>query len=53
MGSCPSVPIDVFTAFFVLEMRKNLFQLVAKVVRKAEKCYHFKIGDFDTNTKSG
>ena len=32
---------------------KTLFQLAAKVARKAEKCYHFEIGDSDTNTKSG
>lgn len=34
---------------------KALFQLAIKVARKAEKCYHFKIGDADedsTNAKT-
>lgn len=32
---------------------KTLFQLAAKVARKAEKCYHFEIGDTDMgNAKS-
>ncbi len=34
-------------------MGKKLFQLATKVARKAEKCYHFEIGDSDTNSKSG
>ena len=31
---------------------KTLFQLAAKVARKAEKCYHFEIGDTDMDAKS-
>ncbi|WP_407451876.1 hypothetical protein [Fibrobacter sp.] len=31
---------------------KTLFQLAAKVARKAEKCYHFEIGDTDENPKT-
>lgn len=31
---------------------KMLFQLAAKVARKAEKCYHFEIGDTDENPKT-
>ena len=31
---------------------KNLFQLAVKVARKAEKCYHFEIGDTDIDAKS-
>lgn len=31
---------------------KNLFQLAVKVARKAEKCYHFEIGDIDIDAKS-
>ena len=33
-------------------MYKTLFQLAAKVARKAEKCYHFEIGDTDMDAKS-
>ena len=31
---------------------KILFQLAVKVARKAEKCYHFEIGDTEENPKS-
>ena len=31
---------------------KSLFQLALKVARKAEKCYHFEIGDTDIDAKS-
>jgi hypothetical protein len=31
---------------------KTLFQLAVKVARKAEKCYHFEIGDTDENPKT-
>ncbi len=31
---------------------KSLFQLAVKVARKAEKCYHFEIGDTDIDAKS-
>lgn len=31
---------------------KTLFQLAAKVARKAEKCYHFEIGDTDEKPKT-
>ena len=31
---------------------KSLFQLAVKVARKAEKCYHFEIGDIDIDAKS-
>ena len=31
---------------------KTLFQLAAKIARKAEKCYHFEIGDTDMDAKS-
>lgn len=31
---------------------KSLFQLAVKVARKAEKCYHFEIGDVDENPKT-
>jgi hypothetical protein len=31
---------------------KTLFQLAVKVARKAEKCYHFEIGDSDENPKT-
>ena len=31
---------------------KTLFQLAAKVARKAEKCYHFEIGDTDMDAKT-
>jgi hypothetical protein len=31
---------------------KTLFQLAAKVARKAEKCYHFEIGDTDEDPKN-
>lgn len=31
---------------------KSLFQLAVKVARKAEKCYHFEIGDTDIDVKS-
>lgn len=31
---------------------KTLFQLAAKVARKAEKCYHFEIGDTDEKSKT-
>ena len=31
---------------------KTLFQLAAKVAHKAEKCYHFEIGDTDENPKT-
>lgn len=31
---------------------KTLFQLAVKVARKAEKCYHFEIGDTDEDPKS-
>ena len=31
---------------------KTLFQLAVKVARKAEKCYHFEIGDTEENPKT-
>lgn len=31
---------------------KTLFQLAVKVARKAEKCYHFEIGDSDEDSKN-
>lgn len=34
------------------DILKTLFQLALKVARKAEKCYHFEIGDSDEDSKN-
>ena len=33
-------------------IQKTLFQLALKVARKAEKCYHFEIGDVDEDSRN-